>query len=188
MKILNLTQAGKIKRENVIYEYCGGHYSRKEAIALGGIGVAGIRYVDGVEVIDQDKTYPELKSNTETLKEGIGIYLRDERDNYLILIRNEEILNIFFEKKVDNIKMREGFSFFRKCLERGMAYHYAKIMLMEDEMIEIHTPMLKIVTKELDEINFKCTKRNPLKVAAYFRNSPYADRFEEDYQTYQLVE
>ena len=37
-------------------------------------------------------------------------------------------------------------------------------------------PKLKIVTTDLDEINFVCTRRNPLKIRNYFKSLQLEDK------------
>lgn len=166
-------------------EYCGGHYTKREAMNIGGIGVGGLKYLQGAEDVDKIKRDYYLRSNIETLKNGIAFYLRDDSGNYMLLIHKTEILSISFDKEHDELIEREKFSLFEKCLAKGIPYHYAKLMLMEDEIIDLKPTKLKVITSGLDEINFECTRRNPLKVKEYFLNSPFADKFVEDYRTYE---
>ena len=170
MKIINLEKISKIKRGNIINEYCGGRYGSREAISIGGVGVGGLHYMEGADLVDNIKKGPSLRANVESLKEGFGFYLRENEGNYLLLVRYNEILNIAFYKEKDKLNKREGFSLFQACMSRGIPYHYSKLMLMEDEIVEVHKPKVKIVTNDLDEINFVCSRKNPLKIKSYFEN------------------
>ena len=187
MKILNLQKVSRIKRHNLILEYCGGQYTKREAMGIGGIGVGGLKYLNGAEIVDSIKREYYLRANVETLKNGLAFYLRDDSGNYMLLIHKSEILSISFDKESDELKERNTFSLFEKFLSKGIPYHYSKLMLMEDEIIDLKNTKLKIITSGLDEINFECTRRNPLKVKEYFLASPYADKFIEDYNTYTYL-
>ncbi len=187
MKILNLEKLSRIKRHNLILEYCGGQYTKREAVNVGGVGVGGLKYLDGAEIVDSIKREYYLRSNVETLKNGLAFYLRDNAANYMLLMHQAEIFSISFDKEKDELKEREKFSLFEKCLQKGVPYHYAKLMLMEDEIIDLKPTKLKIITTGLDEINFECVRRNPLKVKEYFQNSQFADKFMEDYNTYEYL-
>ena len=185
MQVVNIGKVAGIKRQTIIRDYCGGQFSRKEAYKYGGIGIGGLRYHKGIDIIDKDKKKDFLRGNTETFKDGFGIYLRDDGDNYLVLLQNSEILTISFDKEIDIVKPR-NFSFFQKSIKRNIPYHYAKYMLMEDEMTTLHTPTLKIITTDLEELNFECTRRNPLKIKEYFEASPLREKFIHDYKTYVI--
>lgn len=187
MKVLNLEKVSRIKRSNLIIEYCGGQYSKREAVNIGGVGVGGLKYIAGAEMVDTIKRRDFLRSNVETLRDGIAFYLRDEEGNYMLLMQNTEILSISLDKEADQLKERQNFSFFEKCLAKGIPYHYARLMLMEDEIIKLNPTKLKIITSALDEINFECTRRNPKKIQDYFMNSPFADKFVMDYNTYEYI-
>lgn len=187
MKILNLEKVKKTKRAQIVKDYCGGQFSRQEAISAGGIGIGGLHYEEGAELVDNIKKLETLRSNVESYKEGFGFYLRENEGNYLLLLKYSDILNISFYKNEDILNEKPGFSLFKSCLKRGIPYHYAKLMLMEDEIKEMHQPKLKIVTTDLDEINFICTRKNPLKIRNYFRSLPLDDKFLQEYMTYSFA-
>lgn len=187
MKILNLEKVSRIKRNNIVVEHCGGHYTKREAFNIGGVGVGGLKYLEGAEMVDSIKRQYYLRSNVETLKNGIAFYLRDDKGNYMLLMHKSEILSISFDKENDTLRERSNFSLFKKCLSKGIPYHYSKLMLMEDEIVALHPTKLKIITTGLDEINFECTRRNPLKIKEFFDNSPFSDKFVEEYNTYEYL-
>lgn len=186
MKILNLEKVSKVKRNNLITEYCGGRYTSREAFSFGGVGVGGMHYMDGAEIVDDIKKGESLAANVESMREGFGFYLRENDGNYLLLIRYSDILNISFYKEEDKLNEKDGFSLFRACLNRGIPYHYSKLMLLDDEIKKVYKPKLKIVTTELEEINFICSRKNPLKIRNYFENLPLDDKFIQEYFTYSF--
>ena len=132
MKILNLEKISKIKRTRIITEYCGGHYGSREALAVGGVGVGGLHYMQGADLVDNIKKGESLRSNIEAFKDGFGFYLRENEGNYLLLIKYINILNISFYKEKDQLNEKDGFSLFKSCLKRGIPYHYSKLMLLDD--------------------------------------------------------
>ena len=87
-------------------------------------------------------------------------------------------------KNEDKLNEKHGFSLFKSCMRRGIPYHYSKLMLLEDEIREVHKPKVKIITKDLDEINFVCSRKNPLKIRDYFNNLAMEDKFIVDYSTF----
>ena len=184
MKLLNLEKIQKAKRSQIVKDYCGGSFGSREAIAIGGVGVGGLHYLDGAELVDNIKQGETLAANVETLREGFGFYLRESKGNYLLLVKYVDILNISFYKEEDKLKEKDGFSLFKSCLKRGIPYHYSKLMLLDDEIEEVHKPKLKIVTKDLDEINFVCSRKNPLKIRNYFIDLQLEDKFVQAYNTF----
>ena len=96
MKVINLEKVSKIKRAQIVKTYCGGHYGSREAFAGGGVGIGGLHYVEGAEIVDQVKKGETLAANVEALKEGFGFYLRETNGNYMLLLKYDDVLNISF--------------------------------------------------------------------------------------------
>jgi len=174
----------KMKRTQIIKEYCGGQFGGREALSVGGVGIGGLHYLEGAELVDNIKKRESLAANIESLKKGFGFYLRENDGNYLLLVKYSDILNISFYKEQDKLIEKEGFSLFRSCLNRGIPYHYSKLMLLDDEIEKVHKPKLKIITTDLDEINFICSRKNPLKIRNYFERLELEDKFIQDYHTF----
>jgi hypothetical protein len=187
LRILNLEKVSKVKRTRLITEYCGGHYGSREAIAIGGVGVGGLHYMQGADLVDNIKKGESLRANLECFKDGFGFYLRENEGNYLLMIKYIDILNISFYKEEDQLNETNGFSLFKSCLNRGIPYHYSKLMLLDDEIHEMHKPKLKFITTELDEINFVCSRKNPLKVKRFFETLDLDDKLIQDYQTFSFL-
>jgi len=185
LKILNLEKVSRVKRRQVINEYCGGHFGSREAFSVGGVGIGGLHYMEGAELVDNVKKGESLAANIEALKTGFGFYLREADGNYMLLLKYEDILSISFYKEEDKLKEKPGFSLFRTCMKQGIPYHYSKLMLLEDEIEIVHKPKLKIVTKALDEINFICSRKNPLKIRKFFQGLAFEDKFNHDYATFK---
>jgi len=186
LKILNLEKVKRIKRTQIIKDYCGGQFGSREAFSKGGVGIGGLHYMDGAELVDKIKKGQSLAANVETFREGFGFYLRETNGNYLLLLKKADILNISFYKEEDKLKEKNSFSLFKSCMNKGIPYHYSKLMLLDDEIETMHKPKLKIITSDLDEINFVCTRKNPSKVRNYFEGLQLDDKFNLDYLTYSF--
>ena len=188
LKLINLKSIGKIKKDKIINSFVGGSYTSKEAYRIGGIGIGGLRYMNGNKDVDGYKKRKLLPSNIEFFKDGLGFYLRDQEESYLLLIHDEEILNVSFEKKADRIRKKPGFSWFELLHSKGISYHICRMMLLDGEIDELYDAFLKVITKDLDEINFQCHRKNVLKMKSFFEESPYHEIFTSDYATYEYVE
>lgn len=185
MQIFNLIQYAGIKAEKYISAQCGGRYTRKEAYHIGGIGVGGLRYKSGIGDIDFLDTQERFRANTETFRQGLGLYVRSLSFNYLLAIPSQEITSISLSKKTDSLQ-QTGFSWTRRLMNMGMPYHYARVMLLEQEIVETHDMFLTIDTLERS-IVFRVKRQNPTKILQYFQYGPFADRFSEDIKWYEYV-
>jgi hypothetical protein len=143
--------------------------------------------MDGADIVDNIKKGTSLRANVECFKTGFGFYLRENEGNYLLLIKYSAVLNISFYKEEDQIKPKDGFSLFKMCINKGIPYHYSKLMLLDDEIQVVHKPKLKLITTDLDEINFVCSRKNPLKIKSFFETIELDDKFIQDYQTYSFT-
>ena len=187
MQIINLKNVGKEKRKVLIRDYCGGNYSSREAVSLGGIGIGGLRYLDGLSFVDEKKKADFYACNFELMRSGIVIYLRQEDDNFLILLQDDEVVKITYAKPIDELIERNRFSLFKKALGLGMSYHYAKLLLHEDEISILHPAELMIYTKEDQVLKFHFAKKRLDKLAQFFDNSKYCPLFYKDVQSYRYL-
>jgi len=186
MELINLRRTTTGNRSRMITDLCGGTFTPKEAYKIGGIGIGGLRYESGLEGLSHLPENAIIRANTEVFRNGLGIYLRHDKENFLLLIPTQRIVNILLHKPLDIVKDTGKFSWFRSLIDRGMSYNYAKMLLLEDEITEVHSPQLKIVSDRLDEINFVIKKRNPLKVHEFFQKSPFSEKYTLDYQEYKM--
>jgi len=185
MKIFNLTQYALIKANKYIDANCGGKYNRKEAYNIGGIGVGKLRYKSGIDTIEKLDTEEQFRANLETFRGGLGIYVRSLSFNYILAIPFSEIMNVSLVKKVDTIK-EGGFSWTKKLMGLGMPYHYARVMLLEQEIVETNDAFLSIETIE-ESFVFRLKRLNPQKIEDYFKEGPYSSIFVSDIQWYKYV-
>lgn len=183
MKIFNLTQYAAIKADKYISSHCGGRYKRKEALNFGGIGIGKLRYIDGIDTINNLETQERFRANLETLKSGLGIYVRSLTYNYLIAIPQRDILSISITKEADIIK-EAAFSWTRKLINLGISYPYARVMLLENEIVKTHEINLDIVTTE-NIMRFVVKRLDPTKTIKYFEEGPFSTLFSSDIKWYK---
>lgn len=184
MQLFNIASQGEIKSTAYINANCGGRYTRKEAYNIGGIGMGGLRYVSGIDAIDALDTQERFRANIELLKEGLGIYVRSLKYNYLLAIAASEILQITLIKEEDVLHNAE-FSFTHKLLGWGMSYHYARIMLLDNEIDTLHDTFFSVVT-EGGTFKFSYKRHNPHKLDALLSQSIFTDRYVSKIQGYRI--
>ena len=159
MKSFILTQYAKLKADKYINTHCGGKYTNKEAYQIGGIGIGKLRYDSGVDVVDQIDTEERFRANIEIFREGLGIYIRSLSYNYLLTISAAELTNITLVKQEDVLKTTE-FSYTKRLMQWGLPYHYARVLLLDQEIIDTHESFLKIETVD-DSFRFLVKRYNP---------------------------
>ena len=185
MQIFNLTQYAGIKAEKYIQSNCGGRYTRKEAYGIGGIGVGKLRYRSGIGTIDNLDTQERFRANMETFRQGLGIYVRSLSYNYLLAIPTKEIIKLELIKDVDLLK-ETSFSWTRKLLDLGMPYHYARVMLLDQEISETHEPYLSIETLGGD-LQFLIKRYDPQKILHYFQEGPFSSIFSSRIESFKYT-
>lgn len=187
MEVINVLKSSKIKVAERVFKYCGGNYSKSEAVRMGGIGIGRMNYEGGIDLIDDHRHAHHLKVNFETLKEGLGIYLRSTENHYVILIRYDEMMSISIEKEMDEVRL-DGFSFFKPMMKQGINYWTARKFLLDKETVAYHDAYVHISTEELDSITLKIARRNPQAIADYFNHLPVSDKVSVSLETYTLVD
>lgn len=185
MQIFNLTQYASIKADKYINTHCGGRYTRKEAYDIGGIGIGRLRYKGGIGNIDSIDTQEQFRANLETFRQGLGVYVRSLSYNFLLAIPSAEILRIHFSKELDLVK-EARFSWTRQLMSMGMPYHYAKVMLLDQEIEKVHESYLHFETLGMD-MKFLVKRNDPRKLLHYFEQGPYSECFTSDLKGYQFV-
>ena len=139
--------------QELIQEECSGRIGFRRQLRLGGAGLGGLIYENGlVEVDGQAKTKEILEPyrvNLELFNEGLGVYLQRRNHYFLYLIPRSKLHQIVFEK-IDEEQdefvpnPRKGPRFFRKWLHKSarLEKYLIQIYTTEPEMIELSV-MLK---------------------------------------------
>lgn len=183
MKIIQKSKYASGRLNNILKAY-GGRYTFKEALKLGGIGVGGMRYLSGVDMVDELRKRKDPKSVIEILRNGINFHVLVGEDSVWIMYKFEEILSVIIEKPADQIFRKEGFTFFNYFIKKGMVYPWARVFLLEDEIGELHDPTINLTTIVGETLSLKITRKNYLKVIQFFQNSPLADKLEVEVKDY----
>lgn len=184
MQLFNIASHGEIKSTAYINANCGGRYTRKEAYNMSGIGMGGLRYVSGIDTIDALETHERFRANVELLRNGLGIYVRSLRQNYLLAIPATEITEITLIKKEDTLHDAE-WSFTQKLLDWGVPYHYAKIMLLDNEIGSLHDTFFSVMTDK-HTFTFQYKRYNPHKLDELLSRSIFTDRYTSTIGNYHI--
>ena len=178
MHSFDLLKTSQTKVNVLINKEYGGKYSSNESWALGGIGIGGFSLFEENEVGRK-----RLRGNFELLKNGLALYLRNIDKNLIFLWSWDEIVSISITKKKD-ILVRQKPSAFSFLYRMGLNYHYARIFLLDREMIEDHKTFITINLQEFESIVLEVTRFNPLPIVDVFKK---VDRLllHNDIETYQ---
>lgn len=186
MQLINFNKTSKLKASAVIDKEYGGRYSFKEAIDQGGIGIGKLYYLSGCADIDRIKdSEKKYKSNIEIYKDGIGIYVYNVDDNFLMLYKPDEISSFHIHKPADRIKV-EGFSFFQKMIDWNIDFYKCKIMLLEHEQVELHPVSFDIHLSNDTILKNTIYRYHPYKHIAFAEDNILRIPLKEQIQTYEL--
>ena len=92
MKLLNLNEIADNDASWYIKKIGGGKYHFIERLQKKGIGIGGLFYVEGFSLIDENRVLEDpLRANLEVFRDGFGVYLRNSREHYLLIIPTQEL-------------------------------------------------------------------------------------------------
>lgn len=132
-----------------------GRYTKKEAFAIGGSGIAGLVHYEN---LDENNKF--LKVNLELLKGGLAVYYRNVDQNNITIFSFDEIEEIILTKEMHLLVDRK-FSIFRRMINLGFSFWYAKIFLLEDEIIAEYKPELVIKSKNYEDMVLHISRVKP---------------------------
>lgn len=188
MRILDLTSQSRHKASGIILREYGGRYKLKDALSRGGIGIGRLLYIDGIAGVDRDKEVDKYyKANIEIYRNGIGIYIYNVDDNYLVLLDKEEIKSIHISKPLDVIKP-STFSFFQTMMSLGIDYYKCRYMLLEHEIVEYHPVHIDLHLADDQVMKMQIKKSNPYKHLTFFKNNPHDIPVREDIHGHLLLD
>jgi len=180
MEIIDLKRTSRVKAGVIIDREYGGRSNFRQAVKKGGIGIGSLMYLSGFEQIEQlkdkDKFY---KANIEFYNEGMGMYIYNVEDNYLVLIDKDEIDHFRLSKPLDVIKPA-NFSFFSKMMEFGMDYYKCRFMLLEHEIVEHHPVSFHLHLKDGTEVVTNIKKTSPYKHSKFFETNALGIPYKEE--------
>ena len=105
MQVIDLKRNSRIKAGSIIDREYGGRSNFRQAVKKGGIGIGSLRYIDGIDAVDQQKGQDKFyKANIEFYNNGMGMYIYNVDENYLVLIGQDEIDLFRLFKPLDVIK------------------------------------------------------------------------------------
>lgn len=171
MQVIDLKRNSRLKAGAIIDREYGGRSNFRQAVKKGGIGIGSLMYISGIDPIEQLKDHDKFyKANIEIYNKGLGMYIYNVDDNYLVLFDKDEIDHFRISKPLDVIKPA-NFSFFKKMMEFGMDYYKCRFMLLEHEIVEHHPVSFHIHLKDGSEAITNVKKMNPYKHCQFFETN-----------------
>lgn len=164
MDTFDLNKTSKVRVNNAIHTRYGGRYSTSEIFKLGRAGVAGMIYFD--ESLESGK---HVKVTLERLKNGLAIYFRNIDENRVLIFNFEEIMEVKLVKEED-ILVKKSPSIFSLLLKMGVNYHYAKMFLLEHEIINEYKAELTIYPNQFEPIKLFITRKKPEPIIEFVDN------------------
>ena len=180
MQVIDLKRNSRIKAGSIIDREYGGRSNFRQAVKKGGIGIGSLRYIGGIDAVDQQKDQDKFyKANIEFYNNGMGMYIYNVDENYLVLIGQDEIDLFRLFKPLDVIKPA-NFSFFSKMSDIGMDYYKCRFMLLEHEIVEHHPVSFHLHLKDGSEATTHIKKRTPYKHCRFFGNNALGIPYKEE--------
>ncbi len=180
MQIINLKRTSRIKAGVIIDRDYGGRPTFRQAVKKGGIGIGSLRYLSGFKEVDEQKEENKFyKANLEFYHKGMGMYIYNVDDNFLVLLDTEEIKCFKLSKPLDVIRPA-NFSFFSKMVEMGMDYYKCRYMLLEHEIVEHHPVSFHLELKDGTEVISNIKKSSPYKHSRFFENNALGIPYKEE--------
>ncbi|MBK6499231.1 MAG: hypothetical protein IPG00_14155 [Saprospiraceae bacterium] len=169
MKIVNLTVAGGYKPETEIARFFGKDSLPNGATSFRKKGIGGLTFWDPQ---DEDRKH-KFKCIMVAFPDGLGVYCRNHRANYLVLIHKRELKSIDFVKEQDTIKPY-AWSLYSLMMKAGVSYHTASKYLMPVEIIH-HDSAKCILHTEETFLTFELDKAHPDKLISFLKEHHFQD-------------
>lgn len=185
MDFINVDSSASHKISGIINSRLGGSLGLIETFNLRGKGISGLYYASGIKGWEQKEN-----SNThvaiERFKEGVGFYLRNIRDNYVVLISSAEVQKIEIIKETDLILPKKR-SLFKSFLKWRFPYHIAKIFVLEAEEVEMHSPKILFYLNNGQALEFSISRINPYPVYDFIERHFQGFVIEKDIKDFLLL-
>ncbi len=169
LKIIDLTIHSRHKVEAEIKHYCGGKSFDKYWFSTFQKGLGGFSFTDK----HGDGVEEKFMVSVAIFTAGLGVYCRNMRNNYLVLIPESTIKRMEIIKQKDTIKPYR-FSFYSILKKVGLSDHTASRYLMPKEIIKEHKPALIIRTHDTF-FSLEINKISPLRVVSLIKKTKFAE-------------
>mgnify|MGYP007060843076 CR=1 FL=1 len=169
MKIVNLANAGRNKTETEIARFFGEDFGQNQSVTRKSNGFGGLTFWDPQ---DEDRKH-KFKCIMVAFPDGLGVYCRNHRANYLVLIHKRELKSIDFVKEQDTIKPY-AWSLYSLMTKAGISYHTASKYLMPVEIIH-HDFAKCILRTEETFLTFELDKAHPDKLISFLKEHHFQD-------------
>lgn len=188
MQLIDLKRHSRLKAANIIDRDYGGRTRFKEAVQKGGIGIGRLIYKGGLTPVDEYKEEGKFyKANLEVYKNGLGLYIYNVDDNFLILLDTDEVKKFRLYKPLDVIKPA-NFSFFTRMMGLGFDYYKCRFMLLEQEIVEYHPISLAIDLADGTVIETTIKRNSPKRHREFLQNNSLGITYQEDLHGHLLLD
>lgn len=165
----------------------GGAYKLLEKLKLGGVGLGGFRYMEGLPEIDRLRNYQDtIVVNFEVMREAFVIRFRNVEFHSMVLSRFSEVKSVHLMKEPDVIKLSKN-SFFKSLIHKGVEYETARIFATPKQLVKIGKVQLTIIIGE-ETLIFENLEGFTGKISSYFDKDIFKDKYSEDIVKYQLID
>lgn len=180
MQVIDLKRNSRVKANVIIDREYGGRSTFRQAVKKGGIGIGSLMYQSGLKEVDQIKDKEKFyKANIELYNNGLGIYIYNVDDNFLVLLDKEEIESFRISKPLDVVRPA-NFSFFSKMMEFGIDYYKCRFMLLEHEIVEHHPVSFHMHLADGSELIANVKKMSPYKHCTFFETNALGIPYKEE--------
>jgi len=163
----------------------GGAYKILEKLQLGGVGLGGMRYMEGVPEMDRLNTYQDaIVSNFEILRDGFIIRFRNVQFHSMVICKMDVVKSIHLEKTPDLINM-DSSSLFKSMMNRGIDYETCRIFATPRQLLKMGKIELTIKIGE-NKIVFQNIEGFTGKISKYFKQSAFENLYSEKLQLYEV--
>lgn len=164
----------------------GGAYKMLERLQIGGVGLGGFRYMNGLPEIEKLRQYEDtLVANFEIMKEAFVIRFRNVEFHSMLLCRMSEVKSVHLHKAPDKIRLKNR-SLFKGMLDRGIEYETARMFATPNQLIKIGKIALTIKIGDTTLI-FHNLEGFTNKVSTYFQKPAFKGKYTEDITKYELI-
>jgi len=165
----------------------GGAYKMLERLQIGGVGLGGLRYMEGLPEMEKLRNVQDtIVANFEMMREAFVIRFRNVEFHSMVLCRFSEIKSVHLYKEADVLRM-QGRSLFKTLMNKGVAYETARMFATPRQLIHLSKIRLTIVIGE-ETIIFENLEGFTSKISKYFQHPVFKGKYTEDVTAYEILD
>lgn len=164
----------------------GGAFKMMERLKMGGVGLGGLRYIEGVPEIEKIRNIEDtIVANFEMMREAFVIRFRNVEFHSMVLCHFSAIKSVHLNKKADILNL-QGNSLMKSLMKRGTAYETARMFATPRQLIRLGKIKLTIGIGD-ETFVFENQEGFTTKISAYFQHSIFEGIYTEDITAYEVL-